>query len=100
MRKDEFKKWLLVRIKQKPANDYVSRCKTVETSLQVDLDEEFAIDKGKLLLSKMQYSVEDERANKEAPEGFHFKENAHIRFRMSNLRSAVNIYFDFCEETI
>lgn len=100
MRKDDFKEWLLSRLNKKPASDCVSRCKTVETALQVDLDEEFSFDKGKSLLSKMQYSVTDERNNKEAPAEFHFKDNANIRYRMTNLRSAVNKYFEFCKETI
>ena len=99
MRKDDFKEWLLVRVKKKPASDCVSRCKTVETALEIDLDEEFAIDKGKRLMGKMQYSIADERADKDAPAEFHFKDNANIRYRMTNLRSAVNKYFEFCKET-
>ena len=63
------------------------------------MDEEFAIDKGKRLMGKMQYSIADERANKDAPAEFHFKDNANIRYRMTNLRSAVNKYFEFCKET-
>lgn len=99
MRRDDFKEWLLARVNKKPASDCVSRCKTVETALEIDLDEEFSIDKGKRLMGKMQYSIADERANKEAPDEFHFKDNANIRYRMTNLRSAVNKYFEFCKET-
>lgn len=98
MRKDEFKEWLSTRIKKKPISDCMSRCKTVEQALQIDLDEEFSYDKGKRLIDKMQYSISDERANKEAPVEFHFKENANIRFRMTDLRSAVNRYFEFCKD--
>lgn len=100
MRKDDFKGWLLKRVKKKPASDCVSRCKAVETALQVDLDNEFVFDEGNRLLSKMQYSIADERAGKEAPIEFHFKDNANIRYRMANLRSAVNKYFEFCKEMI
>lgn len=98
MRKEDFKEWLTTRVKKKPASDCVSRCKAVETALQVDLDSEFVFDKGNRLLSKMQYSIADERAGKEAPTEFHFKGNANIRYRMANLRSAVNKYFEFCKE--
>ena len=91
MRKDEFKEWLSTRIKKKPISDCMSRCKTVEQALQIDLDEEFSYDKGNRLINKMQYSIADERAKKEAPAEFHFKENANIRFRMTDLRSAVNL---------
>ena len=90
MRKDEFRVWLSARIKDKPVSDCMSRCKIVESSLQIDLDNEYSNDKGKTLLGKMQYT---------APAGFHFKENANIRFRMTDLRSAVNRYFKFCEES-
>ena len=98
MRKEEFKEWLSMRIKKKPTSDCVSRCKAVETAFQIDLDAEYTLDKGKRLLGKMQYSISDEREKKEAPSEFHFKDNANIRFRMANLRSAVNKYFEFCRE--
>lgn len=98
MRRDAFKEWLSARIKKKPVSDCMSRCKVVEAALQVDLDIEYSNDKGKKLLRKMQYTIADEREKREAPAGFHFKEGANIRFRMADLRSAVNRYFKFCEE--
>ena len=100
MRKEDFKDWLSTRIKKKPISDCMSRCKAVEMAFQIDLDTEYAFDKGQRLLGKMQYSIADERARKEAPAEFHFKDNANIRYRMTNLRSAVNKYFEFCKETI
>lgn len=99
MRREEFREWLSAKIKRKPVSDCMSRCKIVEFSLQVDLDTEYSNDKGKNLLEKMQYSAADEREKKEAPAGFQFKENANVRFRMTDLRSAVNKYFKFCEES-
>ena len=47
---------------------------------------------------KEQLKEDCERAKKEAPTEFHFKDNANIRYRMANLRSAVNKYFEFCKE--
>lgn len=98
MRKEDFKEWLSAKIKKKPASDCVSRCRTVEKVLVVDLDEEYARDRGTGVLSRMQYSIEDERSAKQPPADFHFKDNANIRYRMTNLRSAVNKYFEFCKE--
>lgn len=98
MRKAEFKEWLSTKIKKKPTSDCTSRCKAVEKAFQIDLDKEFSLDKGQALLSKMQYSIVDERAKKEPPVEFHFRDNANIRYRMANLRSAVNKYFEFCKE--
>ena len=100
MRKEDFKKWLSTRIKEKPTCDCASRCKAVEIAFQTDLDTEYVFDKGKRLLSKMQYSIADERKKKEAPTEFHFRDNVNIRYRMANLRSAVNKYFEFCQEDI
>lgn len=98
MHKEDFKEWLSTRIKNKPTSDCASRCKAVELAFQTDLDTEYAFDKGKRLLSKMQYSIMDEREHKEAPTEFHFRDNVNIRYRMANLRSAVNKYFEFCKE--
>lgn len=98
MCKEDFKEWRSTRIQKKPASDCMSRCKAVETAFQIDLDAEYAYDKGKRILSKMQYTISDEREKKEAPAEFHFRDNANIRYRMADLRSAVNKYFTFCKE--
>ena len=98
MRKEDFREWLSTRIKKKPISDCLSRCKSVEVAFETDLDMEYDFDKGQRLLEKMQYSISDERDRKAAPCEFHFQEKANIRFRMANLRSAVNKYFEFCKE--
>lgn len=78
MRKEEFREWLSVKVKKNPAGDCLSRCKSVETALEVDLDVEFNRDKGKDLLSKMQYSIADERAQKAIPAKFYFQDNVNV----------------------
>ena len=98
MRKEEFRIWLSSRIQKKPCSDCLSRCKSVELAYCVDLDTEFNIDKCQSLLKQMQYTIQDERENKQCPKEFHFKSNANIRYRMCNLRSAVKRYVDFCED--
>lgn len=100
MRKNDFKEWLLTHVHTKPASDCVSRCGTVEAALNVDLDEEYARDQCMEVINKMQYTAKDERENKKAPEGFHFRENAKIRYRLTDLRSAVKKYVCFCNENI
>lgn len=45
----------------------------------------------------MQYAVSDGK-KKELPEGFLFRENANVRLRTTDPRSAVNQYFKFCKE--
>lgn len=73
MRKEEFKEWLSTRIKKKPTSDCMSRCKAVEIALHTDLDAEYALDKGKRLLQKMQYSISDERSKKRHLQNFTLK---------------------------
>lgn len=99
VRKNEFRRWLSSRIQLKPVNDCISRCQTVEQSLNVDLDTEFQVDQGLGLMKRMQYSIADQRVAKDAPEGFSFRTNSNIRFRMANLRAAVNSYFKFCHDS-
>ncbi len=98
MRKEEFSAWMEGKIKSKPISDCLSRCRKVEVTLNVDLDEEYKKDKGNELISRLQYSPADERAKKPANPAFGFKEGASIRFRFTDLRSAVNRYFKFCDE--
>lgn len=98
VRKNEFREWLSYRIQIKPVNDCISRCQTVEQSLNVDLDTEFQLDQGVGLMKRMQYSIADQRAAKDVPAGFSFRTNSNIRFRMANLRAAVNSYFKFCHD--
>lgn len=98
MRKNEFREWLDGKIKNRPIGDCISRCNSVEKKLGVDLDEEYRKDQGASLFQRMQYTIKDERAGSAAPEGFDFKSGVNIRFRMTDLRSAVKRYFIFCAE--
>lgn len=98
MRRDEFRTWLSLKIKKKPASDCLSRCNTVEYALKVDLDAEFKRDGGKKVLEKLSYCRRDASAGIPAPAEFNFKEGANIVQRITDLRSAVNRYFAFCQE--
>ena len=98
MRKEEFRNWMDGKIKARPISDCLSRCSRVERVLGVDLDDAYAQDQGEGVLSKLQYTIADERANKPYNPEFGFKEGACIRFRYTDLRSAVKKYFAFCSE--
>lgn len=100
MRKEEFKKWLDGKIKDKPIRDCLCKCSRVERVLGADLDVAFAHDKGVNLMCQLQYTIDDERANKPYNPDFGFKEGSAIRFRFTDLRYAVNKYFTFCKESI
>lgn len=98
MRKQEFRAWLLQRIKAKPASDCLSRCSAVEEALGIDLDREFAKDEGKSVVSTISYSKKDADNRLPIPAGFTFKEGSNPVQRMTDLRSAVRKYFTFCKE--
>ena len=99
MRPKEFRDWLSsTGFAYKPISDCISRCKKVESTLRLDLDEEYLKDKGEAVLESMKYSINDEKNNKKAPKGFKFKSGVKIRLRLMDLRSATKKYFTFCEK--
>ena len=98
MKTDEFRTWLqALPMNPKPMKDCISRCRKVESALSVDLDKEYRKDRGKAVIAALTYTPEDERNHKAAPESFKFKPDANVRFRFTDLRSATNKYFSFCE---
>ena len=97
MKRDEFREYLSTQIKKKPVSDCLSRCITVEYALKVDLDEQFAADKGEYVLSKLAYCKRDMDAGKPLPTEFSFKEGCNVVQRMTDLRSAVKRYFAYCD---
>lgn len=99
LKSEDFKQWASNKITDRAIKDGVSRCRKIEKSLNVDLDEEYTRDGGQTIISRLVYSSDDERNGKPAPDGFSFKVDANIRFRMTDMRSAAKRYFKFCQET-
>lgn len=97
MKTSEFKEWLLLSLNPKPAKDCISRCRKVEAALSVDLDREYEKDRGRSVISRLMYTLGDERMQIAAPDGFGFKPGANPRLRLTDLRSASKKYFKFCE---
>ena len=97
MRKEDFRQWLDGKIKKKPISDCISRCTTVEYALKVDLDEEYRKDNGQAVIAKLSYNARDAKANLPVPQEFNFKEGCNVVQRLTDLRSSVNRYFDFCK---
>lgn len=96
MKKEEFRNYLSISVKKKPVSDCLSRCTTVEYALKVDLDEEYAKDGGREVLSKLAYNKRDMDAGIPLPKEFSFKAGCNVVQRMTDLRSAVKRYFSFC----
>lgn len=99
MREDAFRLYLqnLCLQKQKQygrsISDKVSRCKKVEHDLRLDLDTEYARDRGRSLLERLAYSREDTQAGKEPP--LSLRAGADPCNCMSSYRSDVRRYFEF-----
>ena len=65
--------------------------------LKVDLDEEYRKDNGQAVIAKLSYNARDAKANLPVPQEFNFKEGCNVVQRLTDLRSSVNRYFDFCK---
>lgn len=91
-----FSAWLeALPLQPKPVYDCISRCRRVERSLGIDLDEEYEHDRGKSVLVALTYTIHDERDNKPAPKSFSLTPGANIRYTFSDLRTSVNKYISF-----
>jgi len=99
IRADAYSDWLQGKIAKRPISDSISRCRRIEDGLKLDLDEEYEKDGGRSLMKLLEYSADDERLNKPAPQGIEFTPNSNIRNGMSSLRSAVKKYFEFCRSS-
>ena len=97
MKKEEFRNYLSASIQKKSISDCLSRCKTVEYVLKVDLDKEYDKDGGTKVLSKLSYSKKAMEAGTPLPKGFSFKKGGNAIQKMTDLRSAVKRYFSFCD---
>lgn len=98
MKKEEYRQWLDGRINSHAIKDRLSRIKKIESVLSVDLDEEYAKDKGKKVLEMLSYTRTDAKNGKEAPSFIHFKEGVDAVKRLTDLRSAVKQYYKFLSE--
>ena len=95
MHEYEFRTWLehKKRITPRPISDYVSRCKRVERNLKISLDEEFKKDGGYSTM-KLLANADDSALSSRLK----FSEGAVIERGLASLRSAVNTYFEFCQD--
>lgn len=99
MRDQQFANWLQGKIEDKPVSDYISRCKRVESSLNIDLDIEFRKDNGRSIIDQLTYTKEDKRNNVIPTCGIVFSVGADYYNGLSSLRSAIRSYVDFCLES-
>jgi hypothetical protein len=102
MRIEEFERWLTwdYKIKNgapmdpKGRSSRLSNCKRLE-AFEGDLDQRFANDRFRRLRERLRYSRDDERAG--APPRHKIPIDGNTREGTATYRSALNLYFQFCE---
>lgn len=98
MKKEEFSCWMESRLKKNSARDCVSRCMRVEKSLEVDLDNEYKKDGGAALLYMLSTKNVSKEDLNEVSKKFGFKEGSNTKYRLSDMKSAVNRYFKYLQQ--
>lgn len=96
MRRREFSTWLQRAVTAPVVSDYINRCQRVEINLKINLDDEFARDKGRALLEKLTYTAEDQANNRSLKCNIYFRAGSDLKSGMSSLKTAVSRYFEFC----
>ena len=101
MREDSFRNWLKSSgtMGSRPINDALSRCRRISESFNINLDSEFLLDGGQRVLSLLEYTAEDAKANKAAPPELHFNPGSNIKNGMASLKAAAKKYFEFCQSS-
>ena len=101
MKEEAFKEWMqsLGTMGYRPISDALSRCRRISDSLNINLDSEFLKDGGQSLLSLLEYTSADAKANKPAPPDLYFKPGANIKNGLASLKAAAKKYFEFCQSS-
>jgi hypothetical protein len=103
VREQEFEQWLIQGYRTASGESMTastcqsrfSNCKTLERH-EGDLDAHFTADRFHGLLERMSYSKDDERVG--LPAKHRVPINGNVYNRTATLRSALNLYLQFCEE--
>ena len=92
-----FKEWLEINTNYGTARTYVARCTRVENEMNVNLDEEYLIDKGEKLMRLLKYSRQEQRERKVPKCGITFKEDVDAYIGMNSIRVSIKKYFEYLE---
>lgn len=93
----KFRNWMIEQKNSNTIRTYIARCMRVESAFMIDLDSEYASDRGKALIEKLSYTRQDERNGIIPNCGIIFSEKANIYIGMHSLRTSVKKYFEFLE---
>lgn len=98
MRIDEFRAWLSHKRTKRAVCDCISRCKKVESVLEINLDQEYLTDFGSSVYKSLLYGKREADKGVVFPTSFGFKPNCNQIQRFTDLRASVKQYFLFCSE--
>ncbi len=98
MKKDAFREWIISKRTPRSASDCISRCRQVEESIGIDLDQEYEKDLGQSVLSILNYGRREANKGIPAPKQFSFCQHSNVVQRLCDLRCSVKQYFLFCAD--
>lgn len=95
MDEKNFRLWMESINNYHTARTYAARCHRVEMEMKIDLDEEYAKDKGTSLFVLLKYSKKEARDGMKPVCGISFLGDADIYSGMHSLRASVKKYFAY-----
>jgi hypothetical protein len=97
MKRESFKNWLInvAGLRESAANSRIGNCSTVENAFG-NLDDHYDRDRLSIVLSQLQYSLEDHRNNKPQHENLSIRGDLYTG--LATLKQGVRRYFEFKEE--
>ena len=93
-----FRLWMEEKKNYHTARTYTARCIRVEGEMEIDLDEQYRVDKGSGLMQKLKYSRKESRGGKQPQCGTVFDIDVDVYSGMHSLRASVKKYFEYLQQ--
>ena len=93
-----FRLWMEEKKNYHTARTYTARCIRVEGEMEIDLDEQYRVDKGSGLMQKLKYSRKESREGKQPQCGIVFDIDVDVYSGMHSLRASVKKYFEYLQQ--
>lgn len=90
-----FRLWMEERKGYHTARTYTARCVRVEMEMEIDLDEQYQLDRGTKLMELLMYSRKESRLGTQPNCGIAFTPGVDMYAGMHSLRASVKKYFEF-----
>lgn len=93
-----FRLWMETTKNYHTARTYTARCIRVETEMNINLDEQYDLDKGDRLMQTLKYSRKEAREGKQPQCGIVFDLDVDVYSGMHSLRASVKKYFEYLQQ--